>query len=303
MNADKGTQMNADPLLKRLRVAVVAVVASMVVGAAWAATPVPGGKWSFVWTDAKGAGIPMRVYTYRPRACDSNCPMVIVLHGMSRNASTYRDYWELAADRYKVLVVAPEFRNEDWPGTEGYNLGGFGKAAPNKTVFATIEHLFDEMRVDQKTYVLFGHSAGAQVAHRMALLWPDNRASTVVSANAGWYTLPELRKEKVTHPFPYSLVNTPITQDQLKAALGKRVIVMAGENDNDPDADNLNKSDGAMKQGDSRVDRAETFIKTATTAANDMGVKLAWELVEVPGVAHSGSSMCEAAAHALYEKK
>jgi poly(3-hydroxybutyrate) depolymerase len=302
MNADEGTQMNADTLLRPMRV-FVAMVVGMAALAAAAATPVPGGKWSYVWTDTKGANIPMRVYTYRPRACDSSCPMVIVLHGMSRNASTYRDYWELAADRYKVLVVAPEFRKEDWEGTEGYNLGGFGKVAPQKTVFATIEHLFDEMRVDQKTYVLFGHSAGGQVAHRMALLWPDNRASVIVAANPGWYTLPELRKEKVTHPFPYSLVNTPVTEDQLRAALGRRLVVMAGENDNDPDADNMSKSDGAMKQGDSRVDRAENFIKAATTAAGDRGVKLAWELIEVPGVAHSGSSMSEAAAHTLYEKK
>src|SRR6516162_9671300 len=86
------------------------LAAAMLAGVAFASnatTPVPGGKWSWVWTDTKGANIPMRVYTYRPRKCDSTCPMVIVLHGHSRNASTYRDYWELAADRYQVLIVAP----------------------------------------------------------------------------------------------------------------------------------------------------------------------------------------------------
>ena len=270
--------------------------------AAVAGTPVPGGKWSWVWTDEKGAGKPMRVYTYRPRACDSSCPMVIVLHGQARNASAYRDYWELAADRYKVLIVAPEFRKDDWD-DEAYYLGGFGKAAPNKTVFATIEHLFDEMRVDQKTYVLFGHSAGAQVAHRMALLWPDNRASAIVAANAGWYTVPELRKEKVDNPFPYSLVNTPISDGELRAALARRVVVMASESDNDADAGNLDKSGGAMKQGETRVDRAESVIKVATAAAADRGVKLGWELIEVPGAKQDGGSMSEAAAHSLYEKK
>ena len=63
-----------------------------------------------------------------------------------------------------------------------------------KWAFSTIEHLFDEMRVDQASYVLFGHSAGGQFAHRMALFRPDSRASVIVAANPGWYTMPEWRK-------------------------------------------------------------------------------------------------------------
>jgi hypothetical protein len=58
-----------------------------------------------------------------------------------------------------------------------------------------------------------------------------------------------------------------------------------------------------MKEGATRVDRAETFIKTATTASNDLGVKLNWDLIEVPGVAHNGSSMSKAAADAVLGKK
>src|SRR5262245_13782141 len=91
---------------------------------AFAATPIPPGKWSFVWKDEKGRpDKPMRVYTYRPRTCDTTCPIVFVMSGMKRNASNYRDYWELVADRYKVLVVAPELTRQNWPGTAGYNLG------------------------------------------------------------------------------------------------------------------------------------------------------------------------------------
>ena len=285
------------------------LAAAMIAGAAFAAsagTPVPNGKWSFVWTDARGdASKPIRVYTYRPRACDTTCPMVIVLHGMSRNASDYRDYWELLADHYKVLVVAPQFDKEQWKGTEGYNLGEIGNGERSKTVFAEIEHLFDEMRDGQSTYVLFGHSAGGQVAHRMALLFPENRASVIAAANSGWYTMPDYRQEKVTNPFPFSLVNVPGGggAELLRKALARKLVVLVGENDNDPDAENMSKSDGAMKEGATRLDRAEAFFKTATTAANDLGVKLAWDLVEVPGVAHNGSSMSKAAAEAVLVKK
>jgi hypothetical protein len=298
MNADERTQMNAG-IFSTILAAAAAVFAA---GAASAATPVPPGKWSFVWKDEKGrADKPLRVYTYRPRACDTTCPIVFVMAGMKRNASAYRDYWELSADRYKVLVVAPEFSRENWPRAAAYNLGDI-QAGADKSAFATVERLFDEVRDGQKSYVLFGHSAGGQFAHRMALLYPNNRASVIVAANPGWYTMPEWRKEKAADPFPYSMVNAPSGVAELAQTLGKRVILLVGEKDDDPDDENLSKTDGAMKQGPTRLERGENFFKAATTAANDLGVKLAWELVEVPDVAHNGESMSRIAADTLYRK-
>ena len=78
---------------------------------------------------------------------------------------------------------------------------------------------------------------------------------------------------------------------------------MVGEKDDDPDEESLDKAAGAMKQGDNRVERGESFFKAATAAAQDLGVKLAWELVEVPETAHDGEHMGTAAADMLYEKK
>jgi poly(3-hydroxybutyrate) depolymerase len=245
----------------------------------------------------------MRVYTYRPRSCDSTCPIVIVLHGMSRNASAYRDYWELRADRYKVLIVAPEFSNEMWPKEAAYNLGEVGRETDKeKWAFATVEHLFDEMRDGQETYRLFGHSAGAQLAHRMALLRPDNRASVIVAANAGWYTMPEWRSDKARDPFPYSLAGSPSAASELKRALSRRVVILLGEKDDDPKAADLNHSDGANRQGASRLERGENFFKAATAAAAELGAPFAWELIEVPDTAHEGEKMSKAAADAMFKK-
>ena len=57
-----------------------------------AATPVPSGKWSFVFADKRGhADRPVRVFTYRPRQCDSACPILFALHGKQRAASAMRD--------------------------------------------------------------------------------------------------------------------------------------------------------------------------------------------------------------------
>ncbi len=284
---------------------IIGVLASVVLslGAA-AATPVPSGKWSFVWKDAKGhPERPMRVYTYRPAACDTTCPIVFVMHGVKRNAADYRDYWELRADRYKVLVIAPEFSREMWPKAAAYNLGEVGRESdPSKWAFAVIEHLFDEMRDGQTTYAIFGHSAGGQFVHRMAIFLPDNRASVMVAANPGWYTMPEWRSDKARDAFPYSLVGSPARAAELRKALSRRFVLLLGEKDDDPDDENLNKSDGAEHEGATRLERGENFFKAATSAAKDLGVPLAWELVEVPDTAHDGESMSKVAADAIFRK-
>lgn len=282
---------------------LIAVFAALAAQAVLAATPVPGGRWSFMFNDARGRpDRPVKVYTYRPRKCDSTCPIMFVMAGVKRDASNYRTYWEFAADRYGFIVIAPEFLA--WPKAALYNLGDV-KDQPDreKWAYSVIEHLFDEMRDGQKDYRIFGHSAGGQFVQRMALFLPENRASVMVAANPGWYTMPEWRKDKGAEPFPYSLVNARVGEAELRQALAKRFILMVGEQDTDPDDENLNKSAGAMKQGEMRVERGENFFKAATGAANDLGVKLNWELVEVPNVAHDGDSMSRAAAEMLYARK
>ena len=300
MNANKGTQMN---VLKGLLVAVV--LWGSVIDAASAATPVSSGRWSFVFADAKGRpDRPIRVYTYRGRKCDSACPILFVLSGEKPQRLDYLAHWELAADRYSFIVIAPEFSKEHWPRATAYNLGDVADQ-PNreKWAFSAIEHLFDEVNAGQKDYMIFGHAAGAQFVQRMAFLRSDNRASAIVIANPGWYAMPEWRKDKSADPYPYSLVNTPAGEADVKRALARRTILMVGENDSEPDTENLNQSGGAKKQGDSRIDRGENFIKAATASAQELGVKLGWELVEVPNTAQDAAALSKIASEALFKKK
>jgi poly(3-hydroxybutyrate) depolymerase len=282
-----------------------AVAVAVVSWPSFAATPVPSGKWSWTFVDAKGrADRPLKVYTYRPRPCDSTCPIMFVLAGVKRDASTYRDYWELLADRNKFMVIATEFTRDMWPKEASYNMGDVAAQADReKWAFSAIEHLFDEMRDGQKDYRIFGHSAGGQFVQRMALFLPENRASVMISASPGWYTMPEWRKDKAGESFPYSLAGSRAGEAELRQALAKRLVVMVGEKDEDPDDENLNQASGAKKQGETRVDRAENFFKAANAAAADLGVKLGWELIEVPGAAQDGKSMSTAAAQAVYGKK
>jgi len=282
-----------------------------------AATPVPSGRWSFVFTDQKGRpDRPIRVFTYRPKQCDTTCPIVIVLHGAKRDAYPYMKDWGSIADERKVIVIGPQFESRLWPKAAAYNAGDV-KEQPDreKWAFAAVERIFDEVRDGQKDYVLFGHGAGAQLVQRMAIYRPDNRARVMVAASPGWYTMPEWRKDKVKDkdgkekervvkdPFPYSMIESPAGEAELKAALQKRLVVIVNEKDEAPDDEASEKRGEVVKQGESRVDRAENFIKAATAAAQELGVKLAWELNEAPEKVNDAQSIGDYAAVAVFGKR
>jgi len=285
----------------------LAMIACAIALPAGAATSIPPGKWSFVFPDAKGRpDKPMRVYTYRPRNCDEKCPLQFVLHGAQRNASEYRDWWELIADNYNLVVVVPEFSQRHWPRAAGYNLGDVeNQPDPEKWAFSAIEHLFDEVREGRTDYRIFGHSAGAQFIQRMIVFRPDHRASVAVAANPGWYTMPEWRKDRKADAFPYSLVGARVGEPELRRALERRFVLMVGEKDNDPDDDILRKYDDDIKrtQGANRLERGENFFKAATAAAAELGAKLNWEFMEIPDTAHDPPGMSKFAAQILYGKK
>ena len=38
---------------------------------------------------------------------------------------------------------------------------------------------------------MFGHSAGGQFVHRFVQFKPNSRVNYAISANAGWYTVPD----------------------------------------------------------------------------------------------------------------
>lgn len=283
-------------------IALVLAVLALSAFPAQAATAIPAGEASFVFSDALGQpDRPVRVFTYRPTQCDTKCPIQFVMHGKGRTAENYRRYWKSAADRHGFIVVAPEFSTRHWPGEEGYNFGDVAAQSDRgKWSYALIEHLFDAIRDGHGDYRIFGHSAGSQFVHRFMILLPDNRASVAIAANAGRYAMPEWRGDKAVFPWPDSLAGSPAGEKELRQALGRRLTVMVGELDVDPNHKDLDRSAGAMAQGANRVERARAFFRAAGNAAQELGVHFAWEFATVPGSAHSGAKMSRAAATLVY---
>lgn len=256
--------------------------------------PTGDGQFHFAFGD----GQEIEVYYYRPETVSRTLPVVFVMHGTNRDADRYRDEWAEIAEERDILVIVPEFNDEDYPGSAGYNLGNMvdpdtGEPNPiDQSPFAAIEPLFDYVRdqVSDETrdrYTIYGHSAGSQYVHRYIYFVPEARLDWAISANAGWYTMPDFETA-----WPYGLEGSGLDRDDLERALASRLFVLLGDQDIDPNHSSLRRAPEAMEQGPHRFARGQTFFAAGEAASGDA---FGWQMGIVEGAAHSNSQMIEGA--------
>ena len=247
------------------------------------------------------------VFYVRSESYDPGTPPVLVLHGMSRNPWDYRDAWIDLANQYNFLVVVPYFREKEFPGTVGYNLGNVFQSETHLSrnpesdwSYRIPEVVFDHLRATGKTsapgYAAFGHSAGSQFLHRKIGFAPDSRLLLAVAANAGWYTLPDLEE-----PWPYGYGGTGLTDEDLPPYLASNLVILLGDGDTDLNDDSLRRAPEAMRQGKHRLERGGYFFRAAEERAQNLGVPFNWRIQEVPGVGHNNAGMAPAAAEIMRE--
>ncbi len=279
-----------------IRVLIILAVTSL--GARADSPPIPGThEVRFSGWD----GPPISVRVFLPQAFDAATPIVIVMHGASRDLPRYFGDWRAQADALGFIAVVPEFSKADFPGSRRYNLGHVfdsetGERRDEETwTFSAIEPLFDFVvqwsGSEQTDYILFGHSAGSQFAHRFLYYKPEARVSRAILANAGWYTMPDFGVD-----FPYGLGASTVDPAVLPEFFARDVMVLLGDADIGTDDENLRQTPEAELQGAHRLDRGNTFFRVAKAKAADVGAEFNWRLQIVPGAEHSNSQMTPAAA-------
>ena len=297
--------MSRTSAIRRLGVALAALLVIAALPACAASSPASSGlsgRGKFELTVPGRPSIP--VYYVSGEHATRNATILIVMHGVERNAAEYRNSWtELVRDR-DVVVLAPQFSAADFGDAEAYNLGGVGRAGGDAAADVTagsygyIEPLFEAARDriggDQQTFEMFGHSAGAQFVHRYVMLVPDAPVALAVAANAGWYLMPDDRAD-----FPFGFGGSAAPAFDPALAFSRRLVVMLGTDDTG--SDNLRIDDDAMQQGATRLDRGEEFFARAAEAAREDSVAFRWRVQEVPGVGHDQEKMARAAATVLLE--
>jgi len=258
------------------------------------------GAGHFVFSD--WVGPPLPVWTYAPEDKPlADLPVVVVMHGVKRDGDRYRDEWMQAAREHDLIVLAPTFSDADFPQAAGYNIGNIRDP---ETGAWTDERLWSFSAIDplvadavkriggaQTSYVLYGHSAGAQFVHRYLYFKAETRADLFIVANAGWYTMPDFGT-----PFPYGLAESTLDTAHLDCALQRNVVVLLGSKDIDEADPNLRSTPEAMMQGRHRLARGQSFFRTARDQAAAIGAAFNWRQLNVPGAHHSNTLMSSAAA-------
>ena len=238
------------------------------------------------------------VYTFLPDSTKKDIPVLFVMHGANRDARNYCIEWVEPSREYNFLVVCPEIDEHQFPGSAGYNLGGMydGDNLIDSTrwTFALIEPIFEYLKKEGATtidrYGIYGHSAGSQFVHRFALYTQPIHASIFIAANAGWYNMIDFNEN-----FPYGFKNSPMTINSLKEKFSMDLFIVIGEEDTDPNASSLRKTEEAMRQGNHRFERGNNFFNTAKKMADSLEVNFNWKLETVPGIGHSNFDMAPTA--------
>jgi len=300
-------------MTERLRVVLTALLfLAAAVSTASGTDPIrlETGDGRFVFRDPPqftGKNVP--VWYFKPEAYTPDTPIVFVMHGASRNADGYRDAWRYLAAHHNLLVLAPEFSKDDFPKSWTYNLGNLARPfkagnpvhfRPRKDwTYPIIDRIFERVRTEistrQTRFALYGHSAGGQFVPRYMTFTGGAKVAFAITANAGWYTLPDYNV-----PFPYGLAGTDLPQSHLAQAFAKNLVVLLGENDT-KQGRYLRRTPEAMEQGSNRLARGKLYFETTRRKAGAMGTPFAWRLVFVPDVGHSNAGIAPMAAKLVRE--
>jgi hypothetical protein len=259
------------------------------------------------------------VYYHLPISFDESTKVLVVVPGAGRNGWSYRDSWVEASEKYNVLILSPSYSKDFYPRFWNYNVARMlsdvkinkAKSAiesytvvadSNEWIFSDFDRIFDysaiKLNLSAKKYDMFGHSAGGQILHRLALFDFKNKANRLLASNSGWYTVPTFKEN-----FPYGLNNGVSTQEKIGSAFKSKLTIFLGELDNEHETrGHLVRNSELDVQGTYRLSRGKYFFIKAKELASSLNAKFNWNIHIVQGVGHDYKNMGKAAATYLYSE-
>jgi predicted esterase len=193
------------------------------------------------------------VKAHIPIGADGNTPLLVAVHGISRNADEhFRTFRKVLPP--EVALVCPEFSEAEFKHYQRLNIG-YDEPRADLLLDALLERLAQRYRMDTRRFHLFGFSGGAQFAHRYAMLNRPRIHSLHVAA-AGYYTFLD---PDVSWP------------RGCRGATGGRILALAqhflrlpvhvyvGEQDTVRDCNLRSGERVDRQQGETRVDRARNW--------------------------------------------
>lgn len=207
---------------------------------------------------------PSQAYAlYLPNANLREAPVLVCVHGISRNAEEQINSFSDYAEANGIILVAPLFDAGRFPDYQ--RLGRSGKGQRADLMMATIlEEVGHRIGTTIHRISLFGYSGGAQFAHRFMMAYPE-RINAVVVAAAGWYTFPD---SEVRYPrgigATEQVTGAPFNLDRF---LQIPVCALVGEHDTIRDSTLRSGPNLERQQGLTRKERADRWIRAMREAA------------------------------------
>ena len=224
---------------------------------------------------------------YIPRSVGSDPEILVLVHGLSRNAQEQANVFMPLCEERGVVALVPIFTKELHKDYQRLGRRGRGNRVDLR-LHEMLTECANLSGADPSQFYLFGFSAGAQFAHRYLLAHPHRVASAAVVA-AGWYTFPDH-----TVKFPYGTRPTralPGVTFNPEEYLRVPVEVFVGELDTTNE--NLRRTDRVdAQQGATRLERAHRWGAAMQDVAAAHGLPSLVTVTEVPGIVHSFTEFC-----------
>ena len=123
---------------------------------------------------------------------------------------------------------------------------------------------------------------------------PDLPVALAIAANAGWYTMPTDDQE-----FPYGLKSSGTEDVNLNEFFASQLVILLGDQDNDPKDQYLRTTPEANLQGAHRFARGKNYFNYSQQKASQIQSEFNWQLVIAPGIAHENAKMAPFAAELI----
>eukprot|EP01147_Barroeca_monosierra_P002923 gene2923-8170_t len=241
---------------------------------------------------------PMDVYTFRP-ICFSCGPLVVVFHGVARNAKDYRNFSIHIAERFGAVVAVPHFDKKRFPYSR-YQQGGILKEGEITSrdqwsfsrVPIVVQTLISSLGKPDRQFFFIGHSAGGQFLVRLTAVAGSLGAERVVVANSGSHLFPT---RNARYCYGFGGLPREFSSDQaIRRYLAAPLTLYLGTADNNPYHRALDRRPAALAQGPHRYARGRACFEAALTLATEKGWVLNWKVVETPGIGHDALRMFSA---------
>lgn len=210
---------------------------------------------------------------------------LLALHGISREDGAIFDAFAAPCAAAGRALLTPRFGPQSWPVFQRVH----DRNRPDRALLDLLDTAARDHAMPAGPVDVFGYSGGAQLAHRLTMLYPERVGALHLGA-AGWYTLPA-----PDLPYPLGLGPDRRGRDAIPACmrsglaafLDRRIALYVGDRDTDP-ADPAIRRDPRIDaaQGIHRRARAERYAEAVAAAQRAAGLPVSVTLTVLGGCGH-----------------